>query len=251
LVFIFSRSNSFHHAAFSNSSNTLVGGIYEFSSNVSGYFSLEERSDQLVHENARLKEKLYGHSIKIGESFTTVNDTLYKTQYKFVTAEVVNSTKKLRKNFVTINKGKANRVGPDMGVVGPNGIVGLVVSSSPYYATVIPVINEDFIVSVRHQKSKSDGQLVWTEDNDWQTATMIDVAIYAEINKGDIIETKGSGGYFPAGQMVGTVISAKDLPGTTYQEITIKLAEDFGSSYDVYVIENELRTEQKELEAEF
>ena len=246
-VFLFSSVNSYHHVSFANSSNIIAGGIYEASSNVSGYFHLSSEVEQLRIQNADLKKKLAGHKALIGDEFTSVDDTNYLQQFDFLNAKIISSSKHARKNSITINKGTQNNVRPEMGVVGTKGIIGITTSSSGYYTYVKPLIHEDFILEVIHEKSKSFGFVKWTLSDDWRTATVVDIPNYAEVKPGDEILTRGSNGLFPMGEMIGFVLSVEDIPGDVYLKVKIKLAEDFSSVYNVQVIDNVLKKEFKEL----
>jgi rod shape-determining protein MreC len=246
-VFLFSSVNSYHHVSFANSSNIITGGIYEASSNVSGYFHLTSEVEQLRIQNADLKKKLAGHKALIGDEFTSVDDTNYLQQFDFLNAKIISSSKNGRKNSITINKGTQDNVRPEMGVVGTKGIIGITTSSSGYYTYVKPLIHEDFILEVLHEKSKSFGFVKWTLSDDWRTATVVDIPNYAEVKPGDEILTRGSNGLFPMGEMVGFVLSVEDIPGDVYLKVKIKLAEDFSSVYNVQVIDNVLKKEFEEL----
>lgn len=248
--FIFSNYNNYHHIAFSNSSNSVIGGIYNVSSNISNYFHLTEANKFLVEENNELKKKLIGHNIKVGDLFTKVNDTIFLQQYDFIDAKVINNTKSHRKNSMTLNRGITSGANSQMGVYGTKGVVGITVSSSSYYTAVIPIINELFEMSVLHDNSKSYGLLKWTEENDWQTATVVDIPIYIEVEKGDSIVSRGSDGFFPEGILVGTVIGSNIIKGTSYQKLVIQLAEDFSSIYDVTIVKNILQKEQQQIESQ-
>lgn len=246
-VFLFSSVNSYHHVSFANSSNIIAGGVYEASSNVSGYFHLSSEVEQLRIQNANLKKKLSGHKALIGVEFTSVDDTNYLQQFDFLNAKIISSSKNGRKNSITINKGTRDNVRPEMGVVGTKGIIGITTSSSGYYTYVKPLIHEDFILEVIHEKSKSFGFVKWTQSDDWRTATVVDIPNYAEVNPGDKVLTRGSNGLFPMGEMVGFVLSVEDIPGDVYLKVKIKLAEDFSSVYNVQVIDNVLKKEFEEL----
>ena len=248
-VFLFSSVNSYHHVSFANSSNIIAGGIYEASSNVSGYFHLSSEVEQLRIQNADLKKKLAGHKDLMGEEFTSVDDTNYLQQFDFLNAKIISSSKNGRKNSITINKGTEDNVRPEMGVVGTKGIVGITTSSSGYYTYVKPLIHEDFILEVIHDKSKSFGFVKWMQSDDWRTATVVDIPNYAEVKPGDEILTRGSNGLFPMGEMVGVVLSVEDIPGDVYLKVKINLAEDFSSVYNVQVIDNVLKKEFEELKS--
>jgi len=246
-VFLFSSVNSFHHVSFANSSNIIAGGVYEASSNVSGYFHLSSEIEQLRIQNADLKKKLAGQKTLIGEEFISVDDTSYFQQFDFLNAKIISSSKNGRKNSITINKGTEDNVRPEMGVIGTKGIIGITTSSSRYYTYVKPLIHEDFILEVIHEKSKSFGFVKWTQSDDWRTATVVDIPNYAKVKPGDEILTRGSNGLFPMGEMVGVVLTVEDIPGDVYLKVNIKLAEDFSSVYNVQVIDNVLKKEFEEL----
>lgn len=209
---------------------------------------MSEANKFLVEENKELKKKLIGHNVKVGDLFTRVNDTLFLQQYDFIDAKVINNTKTHRKNSMTLNRGLTSGANSQMGVYGPRGVVGITISSSSYYTAVIPIINESFEMSVLHDNSKSYGLLKWTEENDWQTATVVDIPIYIDIEKGDSIVSRGSDGFFPQGILVGTVNEAEVVKGTSYQKLIIQLAEDFSSIYDVTIVKNILQKEQQTIE---
>ena len=246
-VFLFSSINSFHHVSFANSSNIIMGGIYEASSNVSGYFHLSSEVEQLRIQNANLKKKLFEKKVLIDEGFISILDTNYLQQFDFLNAKIISSSKNGRKNSITINKGTEDNVRPEMGVIGTKGIIGITTSSSRYYTYVKPLIHEDFILEVIHEKSKSFGFVKWTQSDDWRTATVVDIPNYAKVKPGDEILTRGSNGLFPMGEMVGVVLTVEDIPGDVYLKVNIKLAEDFSSVYNVQVIDNVLKKEFKEL----
>ena len=246
-VFLFSSINSFHHVSFANSSNIIAGGVYEASSNVSGYFHLSSEVEQLRIQNDDLKKKLAGQKTLIGEEFISVHDTSYFQQFDFLNAKIISSSKNGRKNSITINKGTEDNVRPEMGVIGTKGIIGITTSSSRYYTYVKPLIHEDFILEVIHEKSKSFGFVKWTQSDDWRTGTVVDIPNYAKVKPGDDILTRGSNGLFPMGERVGVVLTVEDIPGDVYLKVKIKLAEDFSSVYNVQVIDNVLKKELEEL----
>lgn len=246
-VFIVGGSNSFHRASFASSSNRIVGGIYEMTSSVSGYFHLKKENEQLQEENLLLKEQLASHQIVVGKNFIRVDDTLYHQQYDFHAAKVVNSSIVNQQNFITINIGSEHQVTPNMAVVGTKGLVGKVIAVSTSYATVRPVINMNFQMTARHSGSKKFGKLIW-EGDDYRIATVIDVPSSATVVKGDVFETRGDDGLFPEGVLIGFAEEIIPVPGETYQKIKLQLAEDFSSLYNVNVIRNFKGSEQLLLE---
>jgi len=245
---LFSNRNSYHHSVFASSSNSVVGSVYSMTSSVTEYFNLSEENKQLIAENIRLKNQVKGHTIKVGELYSKVDDTLRLKQYQYLPVEVIRSVWNLSHNSITINKGTSQNVKEDMGVVGTKGVVGRTIASSSNYTVVMPIINTDFELAIRHQNSLSFGMLKWEEGDDYRVATVYDIPEYVEVNKGDTIITSGADGLFPIGEVVGIVKEAIPVSGSTYQKLKVVLIEDYSKIYEVKVIKNIIQQEQKELE---
>lgn len=248
-IFIVGGSNDFHRASFASSSNRFSGFVYSITSNISGYFHLEKENSQLIEENNRLKELLVKNQIKVGVSYIKVNDTFYHQQYDFISAKVINNSINNRLNFITINVGSEHKIAPNMAVVGTKGVVGKTVAVSSHFATVKPIINQDFQMTARHKNSLKFGRLIW-DDDDYTSATVVDVPSSVTIHEGDIFETRGDDGLFPEGIAIGKVIEVTPIEGETYQHIRLGLIEDYSSMYNVSVVINLKGKEQLELEQE-
>lgn len=248
LIFIVGGSNSFHRSSFASSSNQISGFVYNITSDISSYFHLEKENEQLIEENKRLKNQLVEHQIVVGVSYIKVNDTFYHQQYDFLPAKVINSSISNQQNFLTINVGSDHKVEANMAVIGTKGVIGKTVAVSSSFATVRPVINQNYQMTARHEGSKKFGKLVWDDDN-YMTATVIDVPSSVKISLEDVFETRGDDGLFPEGVAIGTVTEVIPIEGETYQTVKLKLVEDFSSIYNVSVIKNHKSKEQLELES--
>ena len=200
---IFNWRNTLHHSSFLSSSNYVLGSALELNSNVSSYFNLAETNKGLVEENKDLKSKIHNQEIILSNDFVFLNDSVFKKQYKFLHAKIISSQFKNRENFLILNQGRKTGVQQNMGVIGNYGLIGVVVSVGKYYSSVLPVINSNFELAVRHKDSKSFGILKWGTNDNWLSATVEDIPSYIDIKIGDIIETSGASGIFPKGVLVG------------------------------------------------
>jgi rod shape-determining protein MreC len=249
---IISGSNRFHQSSIANSSNAVVGSIYELNNTIMNYFSLRSYNDLLNEENARLYERIvYLEGLHQSDSLEHSVDSVNGFQYNFSTATVVNSTINLRKNYLTINAGFNNGVKNNMAVIGHHGIVGYTVAVSEHYSVVVPAINELFKLPVTHNVSGSFGLVSWSPQDTYQSATVIDVPISITVNVGDTIFTRGSDGMFPPGILVGIVNNVDNETGQSFQLLTIRLAEHFDVLKKVKLIEYIHQQELKELELEY
>ncbi len=247
LVMLF-RFNSYQGSAWFTTANTFVGGYYSFASGVSSFFSLHKVNTQLAADNATLQLRLSEMEARMAElTVDSIPDSLSQ-RYFTVNAQVVNATLHRNENLLTLNKGEADGVRPDMPVICSSGVVGIVSKVSSHYAIVLPLINSDSHVSCRLKDSQYFGTLQW-ERGDVSVSYVADIPHHAEINKGEIVETNGYSDIFPAGLPIGKVLDFTDSSDGTAYLLRVKLFADFATLRDVTIITNYQNTEREQLEA--
>ena len=87
---------------------------------------------------------------------------------------MVNNSVIKRNNYITINRGRLHGILPEMGVISESGIVGIVMSVSDRYSTVLSLLNNNCKISAKIQKNDAFGSLVW-DGVDPKYATLLDV----------------------------------------------------------------------------
>ncbi len=241
------NSNEHHRSQAISSSNTLVGTVYGWRKEVTDYANLKEVNRRLAEENADWRNRHISTYTPVEGAFVRIQDTIRRQEYRVITAKVVNSTWHKPKNHLTLDRGTRSGVHGAMGVIGPNGIVGVIRDASPGFASVISVLNPDIKYSVQLRRTGHYGLLYW-DTNDPLTSSLIDIAKHARVAVGDTVETRGGDGVFPAGVLVGVVESVEDQPGSNYHEIVVRLSEDMTRSGFVYAVEDLQRTERDTLQ---
>ena len=226
--------------------NGIAGDWYRGVNSVGGYFGLKSENDRLAAENAALRAQLAESYISYTDSVFVVNDTVYKQRYTYTEARVMKNSWTQQNNYIMINKGSDHGVEPDMAVISPQGIVGIVVSTSRNFATVMPVLHSDSRNSVKVRRTGVSGSLVWDGLN-YQYAQIVDITTAYQINEGDTIVTSGQANDFPEGIPVGYVQSAEPNQGTGFYKVRLRLATDFNKLDHVYIIDNRFREEQQQL----
>jgi rod shape-determining protein MreC len=205
------------------------------------YFTLAQENELLRKENLDLRNRLN----KL-QSLSKYNDKdsllIDSVKYHYLSATVINNSIYKSQNFITIDKGKADGVKIDCGVIGPQGVVGVVVAVSEHYALVVSLLNSRFGLSAKIKNSNHFGSLYWTK-NDYRFAGLAEVPNHVKINKGDSIVTSGFSAIFPAGITIGTINDYRTNESNNFYEIDVKLSTDFKSLYYVYVIDNTMRNE--------
>ncbi len=229
-------------------SNAVAGGWYQGVHSVGGYFDLKGENDRLAAENAKLKAQLESSYISYTDSVFTVNDTTYMQRYSYTEARVIKNSWSQQNNFIMINKGSKHGIKVDQAVVSPDGIVGVVMSVSKNFATIMPVLHSDSRNSVKVKRTGISGSLVW-DGLDYRYAQVVDVPATHQFEDNDTIITSGLANDFPEGVPVGYVVEAEPLSGSGFYKVKIRLATDFNKLDHVYVINNRFREEQEELMA--
>lgn len=225
---------------------SVVGNWYRGVDGISGYFGLKAENDRLAEENARLRARLAESYISYSDSVFSVHDTVFRQRYTYTEARVMKNSWNQQNNYIMIGKGTEQGIKPDMAVISPDGIVGVVMSASRHFATVMPVLHSDSRNSVKVLRTGISGSLVW-DGKDYRYAQVIDIPTTHQFNEGDTIVTSGLAGDFPEGIPVGYVESAETLKGSGFYKVRIRLATDFNKLDHVYVVDNRFSEEQDKL----
>ncbi|MDB5005702.1 MAG: mreC, partial [Mucilaginibacter sp.] len=163
-LIIFIKYNSFQRAAFINSSNDVTGGLYTRVNEFYSYLSLKDVNDSLAHENARLRNQLKSSFYVDTIAKHKVVDTVFKQQYEYIVAKVINNSVNHSNNYLTINRGSNQGIAKGMGVICGLGIVGKVVYVSAHYAVVQSLLHKSSQFSAMLARNKEIGYIEWGDD---------------------------------------------------------------------------------------
>ncbi len=223
----------------------VTGYLYSKVDGAREYLSLKEVNQQLVYENLELRNRLDLLSSHMDSALVT-RDFRDPYHYFYMPSRVVHNSVYKQYNYITLNKGKKEGVFRDMGVISDQGLVGIVLESSNNFATVIPIINRDFKLSVKIKSNNYAGILQWEGTSPLQ-AMLTEIPFHVSFQEGDSIITSGFSSIFPEGIMVGTVESYSLEKGNFY-DIGVRLSTDFQHLFHVNVIRNYRQEEQLNLE---
>ena len=241
------QNNFYHRSAFVNSANFLSGSIYQSRTNVSQYFALKSINEELAARNNALMDLIPGSYLRTDSQIFTFNDTLHRKQFSYINARVINNSVQNRNNYITLDKGRLHGIKPDMGVILPNGVVGIVKDVSSNFSAVLSFLHSDIQVSVRHKKSNHLGTVFW-EGYDYQKTTMLYIPPHVDLQIGDTITTSGFSHIFPQDIIIGTISDFEIRRGDNFYTIEIDLEVDFNNLNYVNVVRSIYRSELIQLE---
>jgi rod shape-determining protein MreC len=242
------QNHFYQRSAFVNSSNYLAGNAYGVQNNISQYFNLRKINEQLALENTSILEKSPGSFLMTDQQIFTFNDTVYKKQFSYINARVINNSIKNRNNYITLNKGRMHGIKPDMGIITSNGVIGIVKVVSDNFSSVISFLHSDIQVSAKIAKNDHLGTVLW-EGYNYRKASMLYIPPHVELSVGDSIITSGFSKIFPEGILIGTISDFEIRRGDNFFTIGIDLATDFNNLNYVSVVRNIYSTELQQLEA--
>ena len=157
--------------------------------------------------------------------------------YSTVAASVIAYSSNNWYDTIQISKGSLAGVAVGNAVITPDGVVGKVVETGPTWSIVSTILNPDNAMGVKVSRT-SDGAVVEGDSElysqNYCKMTFIDKG--SNLIIGDILETSGSGGIYPAGLSVGVIreINSDAMGNLNYA--TVEPLVDFNKLYEVLVI---------------
>lgn len=250
MVLLF-QYNSYQGSAWFSSANAVTGKLYEWDANVETFFSLTKVNQELTQRNAYLEQEVQ----KLSDSLVSVtkDSSIYHRDqfallrnYRLIPAKVVANSVDKPGNLMTIDKGSADGIHKDMGVISGTGVVGIVYLVAEHYAIVIPVLNTKSNISCMIQNRGYFGYLRW-KGGVSDLAYLEEVPRHAHFKLGDYVVTSGYSAVFPPGVRVGRILHVfNSVDGLSYR-VQLRLSTDFARLRDVCVIEDAAMKERLEI----
>ena len=247
MVFLF-QYNSYQGSAWFSTANAVTGKIYEWDANVETFFSLTKVNQELTQRNAYLEQQVQHLSDSLYA--VTKDSAIYHRDqfallknYRLIPAKVVANSLDKPDNLMTIDKGSADGIHKDMGVISGTGVVGIVYLVAEHYSIVIPVLNVKSNISCTIQGRGYFGYLRW-KGGVSELAYLEEVPRHAHFKLGDYVVTSGYSSVFPSGVIVGRIKHVYNSTDGMAYRLKVTLTTDFTRLRDVCVI-NDTEMEKK------
>lgn len=214
---------------------------------------LRDQNRDLKKKNQELKVQ-----VQLSEELKKENERLKKLmdfslhqRFQLLPAQVLGTGFLSKNELLTINKGSRQGLKKFMGVLHKEGVVGYIFRVSPNSSQVISLLNPLSSLPARNQNSRILGlispggknRLLFHHLNQDLSEKQIEM----DMKKGDPIVSTSSDS-FPAGLIVGSVLSPKKTSPYSPPEIYVQPAVPFHSLEEVLVILNPKKTNNEEKE---
>ena len=214
---------------------------YAFASGISsvwyGYADLRD----VRAENVRLKSELGAARVSLqqeralaqrSEELNKLLDLKTRTTLQTTAADVLAGSAAPEFRTITIGKGSADGLRPDMAVLAPAGVVGRVIIPSAGAAKVQLLVDRNAAVGALVERSRSQGVALGLGGSLLKLDFVSDTS---DVKTGDSIVTSGIDGIYPKGFLIGKVVRV-DRAGGAYRGIDVQPAVDFSRLEDVLVV---------------
>jgi rod shape-determining protein MreC len=253
--YLFIHNNEFQRSKYLSVFQEIAGRVYQVSNSVESYMNLKTINSDLMRRIAVLEQEIRDSKKEVETLSELVfsmdvheYERAYSSGFSFIPAQVVNNQiTRIGNNYITLNKGTLAGVREDMGVLSPNGIVGVVINVSPHFSKVISILNPKYQPSCKIKKTDYSGTLSW-DGKDSRYISLKELPQHALFNIGDTIVTSGFSTVFPEGVPVGTVEDTFKKKGEDYNSLKVKLFTNFSALSEVLVVVNAQKEERLNIE---
>ncbi|HPW78520.1 MAG: Cell shape-determining protein MreC precursor [Bacteroidetes bacterium ADurb.Bin037] len=208
---------------------------WEKRSSWTAFTNLRFTNNDLALENTRLRTEL----AKLSALENVLTETeegkrMISDSFSFIPALVIRNSVSRQHNHIIINKGTADGVRPDMGVISDRGIVGVISHVSDHYAMIISLLNTEQSFTAELLKTGTFGTLHW-DGVHYRKVLLSEIPQHINFNKGDTVVSSHFSLIFPPGIPIGSVKSGS-LKRGTFLELEVELFSDFKTLRYVNVV---------------
>jgi rod shape-determining protein MreC len=245
--------NRFHRAKGLGMASEVTGWLNSKYNNVEDYFYLKEENRRINHFNDSLLNMLPSNFLKRDTGSRVLTDSIpYDTlghyrRFLLRDATVVSNSVNDQKNYIQLNRGSAQGIRDNMGVISSDGcVVGVVVNTSENFSQVMSLLHVQSSTSASLKRSNEFGTVEWDGD-DPRFVYLRRLPKTIDVKKGDTVLTSAYSFTIPPGYMVGTVENIAVDTKTGMYILKLRTAANFYKLQQVHVIENMQGDEQRKL----
>lgn len=245
------RYNAYQKYIFLTSANSASYAIHSVKNGITSYINLKDTNSDLLIRNAELENRIIALENKLSDYqlrlyADSIPDEELIPGFNYIVAEVINNSISKPYNYILLNKGRADGIEPEMGIVDHNGVIGIIDVVGEHASRAISLLNPKFRLSCKVKDHDFFGSLVWG-GSDPSTVLLEEMPRHVDFETGDTIVTSGYSAVFPEGLLVGTIIDTEKDKNDNFLSFKVKLFTDFSQLNIVRVLKNEKFVEISEL----
>lgn len=198
--------------------------------------ALERENQQLKTEVLLLKAKqqqLVNLELQVERLESLLGTTGKITNQSVQIATVTFYSSNPLSQFLTLNKGSLDKVKKQQTVIDSQGIMGQIIQTTPTTSRVLLITDPDHQIPVRVQRTGQRGILSGTGHDHTQLGF---IPVNSAIKVGDMLESSGLGGIFPAGYPVAKVTQIETQGDNPYFKVTATPIAKLNQSHKVLII---------------
>ena len=213
--------------------SSVVGGARTTWDDYLALRTVRSENERLLQEVARMQIALQQERALAQRSRTLEQLLKLRSQSDLTTvaAAIIGGSASPDFRTLTIDKGTADGLRPDMAVIAPAGVVGRVITPSARAAKVQLLIDRNAAAGVLVERSRAQG-VVEGAGGDLRLNY---VSSTADLRVGDVVVTSGIDGIYPKGFVVGQIESV-ERGRIAFGAVVIRPAVDFSSLEGVLVV---------------
>lgn len=208
-----------------NVSSKAGGATSNFFRQIFNFQSIAAENEQLKQRLTEMESELHNAKLQAAENerLKGLLDLRDQGTYQTVPARVIARDPSIWFNTITISKGSSSGVKVNMPVVSATGIVGRVITVSPWASQVMLVTDEKAGAGAVVGQLGQSGALGSVRGRpDLGLIEMRYVSGLEKVVVGDYVVTTGQDGIYPAGLNVGEIVDVKNGTATQPHQILIR-----------------------------
>lgn len=208
-----------------NVSSKAGGATSNFFRQIFNFHSIAAENEQLKQRVTEMESELHNARLQTAENERLKGLLGLREQntYQTVPARVIARDPSIWFNTITIDRGSSSGVKVNMPVVSATGIVGRVVTVSPWASQVMLVTDEKAGAGAVVGQLGESGALGSVRGRpDLGLVEMRYVSGLEKVTVGDYVVTTGQDGIYPAGLNVGEIVDVKNGTATQPHQILIR-----------------------------
>ena len=189
---------------------------------------LRNQNDELKARVATLEEQVLQY-----QQVSQLVATAANANQTGVVASIIGLPQNNWSQVITLDRGSKSGIKVGQPVVGPHGVIGQVTMVGSTYSRVRLITDQASGVASLIQRTRVEGV---TRGSVSGEVTLDFIGADADVLEGDVVITSGSGGIYPRGLLVGTIVAITNNKTALYQDLTIEPADHIASIEAVMVL---------------